>query len=295
MFIFSFGGKRPLKTVRFLPLNGVVMIDGKLFTVSDFAKFSRTTRDTLHHYDKIGLLSTVMRGENNYRYYSSVQLGLVNVIRTLQELGLSLTEIKALKNERTPENTEELLTNQLGEIDSKINDWVRARKLLFTLQRTIQSALNVDEQAIQIQFMPAEAIVLGGLNDYSMGRNDYDALLAFYHDMSKKYPDMDMNYPVWAFFSEDRAKRGDWAFPDRYYFYNPEGHDKRPAGLYAVGYTRGGYGQCGDLYTRIIDYIGRNGFEICGGSFEEYPLNELSVSNDTNYLVRAMVAVREKK
>ena len=271
------------------------MAGNRLFCAGAFAKFSRTTRDTLHHYDKIGLLSPALRGENNYRYYSSGQLAVVNVIRTLQELGLSLIDIKILKDNRTPENVDEIFIRQIEKIDLKINDWVSARKLLFTLQKSIHSVLNIDEQAITIQFLPAEAIMLGDLNDYSRGRNDYDALFTFYHDMSKKYPNLDTNYPVWGCFSEDRIKRGDWVWPDRYYFYNPEGYDKRPASLYAIGYTRGGYGQGGDLYNKIIEFIDMNGFEICGEAFEEYPLNELCVSNDSNYLIRVMITVREKK
>jgi len=268
---------------------------GRLFSVGDFAKFSRTTRDTLHHYDKIGLLSPLSRGENNYRYYSIGQLAVVNVIRTLQELGLSLAEIKKLKDNRTPENVDEVFIRQIEMIDLKIDDWVRARKLLYTLQKAIHSVLNVDEQAITIQFMPAEAMILGGLNDYSRGRNDYDALYTFYREISKKYPNLDMNYPVWGAFSADRIKRGDWKWPDRYYFYNPEGHDKRPASLYAIGYARGGYGQAGDLYNRIINYIGDNGFEICGNAYEEYPLNEICVDDDKNYLIRVMITVCEKE
>ena len=268
---------------------------GRLFSVGDFAKFSRTTRDTLHHYDKIGLLSPLSRGENNYRYYSIGQLAVVNVIRTLQELGLSLAEIKKLKDNRTPENVDEVFIRQIEMIDLKIDDWVRARKLLYTLQKAIHSVLNVDEQTITIQFMPAEAIELGDLNDYSRGRNDYDALFDFYHEINKKYPNMDMNYPVWGCFSEDRIKQGDWKWPDRYYFYNPEGHDKKPASLYAIGYARGGYGQSGDLYNRIIDYISDNGFEMCGNAYEEYPLNEICINNDENYLIRVMITVCEKK
>jgi len=271
------------------------MASNKLFSVGDFAQFSRTTRDTLHHYDNIGLLSPMSRGGNNYRYYSGRQLAIVNVIRTLQELGLSLTEIKTMKDNRTPENVDEALMRQIEKIDIKINDWVRARNLLFTLKNIIHSVLSVDEQTITIQFMPAEAIILGDLNDYSRGRNDYDALLSFYHGISKKYPNLNLNYPVWGYFSEERIKQWDWKWPDRYYFYNPEGHNKRPSSLYAIGYTRGGYGQCGDLYNRIFDYINSNNFEICGDAYEEYPLNELCIYDDTNYLIRVMITVREKK
>ena len=272
----------------------MLMKDHTFFTISDFAELSRTTRDTLLYYDKIGLLSPVYRGENNYRYYSGRQFTIVNVIRTLQELGMTLDEIKSWEDGRTPESTDELLSYQIKQIDAKIGEWVRAQKLLFTLRKSIHSTLNVNEKEITVQFLPAEAIILGDLNDYSQGRNDIDALLSFYRVINEKYPDLNLNYPVWAIFSEDRIKHGDWDFPDRYYLYNPEGHDKRPAALYAIGYTRGFYGQHDELYRRMIHYIDRNRLEICGNTFEEYPLNEVSVSDDSNYLIRVMISVQAK-
>jgi len=264
-----------------------------LFSVNDFAKFSRSTKDTLLYYDRIGLLSPVSRGENNYRYYSHGQLAIVNVIRTFQELGMSLSEIKDIKDDRTPEDVYDLYARLIEKINSKIEDWVGARKLLLTLRGSIRNVLNVNEEVVTVQYMPAEAIILGDINDYGRGRNDYDALLRFYHSMSDKHPDLNFNYPVWGFFSEARIKRGDWVWPDRFFFYNPEGHDKRPAALYAIGYARGGYGQCDGLYRRIIEYIDKNGFEICGDAYEEYPLNELCVADNTGYLIRVMITVRE--
>ena len=266
-----------------------------LFSVSDFAKFSRTTKDTLLHYDKIGLLSPVLRGENNYRYYSSEQLAFVNVTRILQALGMSLAEIKDVKDHRTPELIDEVFERQLGYIELKIEEWSRARKLLHTYRKVLNSVFNVDEKAITVQFLPAEAIILGDINDYSRGKNDYDALYDFYHAIVEKYPNLNLNYPVWALFSEERIKRGDWTWPDRFYFFNPAGYDKRPGALYAIGYKRGGYGQCDELYRRIIDYIDKNGFEICGDAYEEYPLNEVCLTEENNYLIRLMITVREKK
>jgi len=264
------------------------------FSVNGFAIFSRTTRDTLLHYDKIGLLSPASRGSNNYRYYSAGQLAVINVIRTLQKLGMSLDQIKKLRDNRTPAIVNEFFLQHIDSIDEKIESWVRAQKLLFTLRKTINDVMDINEDSISIQFMPAEAIILGDINDYSRGRNDFDALLSFYHMMNERYPDLDLNYPVWGFFSEERIKQGDWVWPDRYYFYNPEGRDRRPAAQYAIGYTRGGYGQCGNLYNRLFDYIEQNGYEISGDVYEEYPLNELCVNDDNNYLIRVMVTVSKK-
>jgi len=268
--------------------------DKKLFTVNEFALLSRTTRDTLIHYDKIGLLKPMARGENNYRRYSGGQLAVVNVIRTLQELGMSLEEIKGHKDNMTPALVNEILEQQNLKINQKIEEWIRAQKLLFSLRKTINSVLNVEEDQITIQFMPAEAIILGDLNDYSRGRNNFDALLSFYQAMHEKYPDLDLNYPVWGTLSESRIREGDRVWPDRFYFYNPEGHDKKAAALYAIGYTRCGYTQGGHLYKRMFEYIDDHGFEICGDAYEEYPLNEVCIIDNTNYLMRVMIAVRER-
>lgn len=267
----------------------------ELFSLTDFAKFSGTKRDTLCNYDRIGLLSPIMRDEkNNYRYYSGGQLAVVNVIRTLQALGMSFAEIKKLIDNRTPEQINTLLLNQIDKIEQMIDRWVSARRLLSTLQKSIYPVLNIKENAIKIEYLQAEAIILGGVNDYSNDKKDYEALYNFYDELNKKYPGLDLNYPVWGMFSEERLKYGDWDFPDRYYFYNPRGYDERPAGLYAIGYSRGSYGKCDELYKRLVEYIDGNDFEICGNGYEEYPLNEICVSDEENYLVRVMITVQKK-
>ena len=265
-----------------------------VFSIADFGKLSRTSRSTLLYYDKIGLLQPVARYENNYRCYSHTQIATINLIRTCQALGMSLEEIKQLGNDRSPEMVNEVLGRQITQVDEKINSWISARKLLTTLKNVVGPMLTVDEKAITVEYVPAELIVLGGINDYSDSKNDYVALNNFFEECNNKYPDMNLNYPVWAMFSEERIRNGDWSWPDRYYFYNPDGYDKRPAANYAIGYMRGGYGQCGPLYERLIAYIDRNGYEICGPAYEEYPLNELCYLTEEEYLVRIMIIVRKK-
>lgn len=266
-----------------------------LWSIAKFAKFANISRHQLMHYDEIGLLSPASRGEENkYRYYHSTQIVFVNLIRTFQKLGMSLEEIKSIVDNRAPELVDELLMRQAKKVDAKIDEWVNAKKLLLTLQKSIHSGINVDENEILIRHLPAEAIILGDLNDYSRGRNDFDALPDFYYAMSKKYTGLDISYPAWGRFSERRIKQGDWKWPDRYYFYNPEGHDRRPAAFYAIGYKRGFYGQGDELYKRLIKYIDEQGFEICGDAYEEYPLNEVSVSNGDDYLMRVMITVQKK-
>jgi len=270
------------------------MLSNGLFTIHEFAERAHVTRDTLLHYDKVGLLPPVERAANNYRYYSDTQFSIMKYIRILQELGMTLEEIKELKDKRSPERFAKLYTEQIAQIDQKIEDWVRARKLLLTLQKNVKSVENIDEGKISVEFLPAEAIVLGELNDFSRGRKSHDAVFSFRNDISEKYPELDLNFPIWATYSQESVKRGECDLPERFYYYNPEGYDRRPAGQYAIGYTRGDYGQNRALLKRLCEFIDANNYEICGNAYEEYPLDELCIVNESEYLIRIMIRVRTK-
>jgi len=206
---------------------------------------------------------------------------------------MTLDEIKNLKDRRTPEIVDEVFTNQIEKIDKNIEEWIRARKLLLSLKKSIQSVSDIDEDEITIQFVQTESIILGEENDYSNGRTFFDTLLSFYESIGKKYPDLDLDHLVWGFFSAERVKRGDWIGADRFYCYNPEGYDERPSALYAVGYMRGGYGDGDRLFKRIIDYIKKNNFEISGPAYVEFPLNEVFIKDPGDYLMRILITVRE--
>jgi DNA-binding transcriptional MerR regulator len=266
-----------------------------IFSISAFAKYSRTTKDTLLHYDRIGLLSPEIRRENGYRYYVPGQLAVMNVIRTLREIGLSLEEIKGLIDSRNPKNFDATFDLQIEKVDKKIEELRSSRTLLKTLHHYINVGLAVDEESLSIQYLPEALIILGEENDYSGGGDDFDALNIFYEKTMEKYPGLNLNYPVWGVFCGERIRNKDFKWPNRFFFYNPNGDKKREAGEYAVGYTRGGYGQCADQYLKLLDYIEKKGYIVSGDCYEEYILNEISIVDSTNYLIRLMLRVERDK
>jgi DNA-binding transcriptional MerR regulator len=270
-------------------------MDKKNFiSIGELARLSRVTRATLIHYDKIGVLKPVYIAENNYRYYSIMQIGWVNLIRTMQVIGMSLKDIISVTERRTPEIILKLFSEQISHINNTIAEQLEARKLLRTLQATIENSLAIDENIIELIWEKAQPIFLGPQNDYSNGRTDWDAFPDFYHYCEKKAPHINLNYSVWGMFSGERIKKGDWKYPDRYYLNFPDGEDKKPEGWYVVGYTRGYYGQTGGLYPKMLEYISENNLEICGPAYETYPLNEIAVQDANNYLIRISIAVKEK-
>ena len=68
-----------------------------MFSIGEFARLGGVSVRTLRHYDEIGLLrpATVDPG-TGYRGYSAQQLGQLNRIMALKELGLSLTQARRL-------------------------------------------------------------------------------------------------------------------------------------------------------------------------------------------------------
>ena len=65
-----------------------------MFKIGDFSKIARVSGRLLRYYDNIGLLSPRrIDPQTGYRYYSAEQLGRLNRILALKELGLSLEQI----------------------------------------------------------------------------------------------------------------------------------------------------------------------------------------------------------
>lgn len=67
-----------------------------MFTVSDLAKASQVTADTVRHYVKLGLLNPTRDCENGYKLFSSNDITRVHFIRNAKSLGFTLKEISEI-------------------------------------------------------------------------------------------------------------------------------------------------------------------------------------------------------
>jgi MerR family transcriptional regulator, thiopeptide resistance regulator len=67
-----------------------------MFRIQKFAQLANVTVRTLHHYDRLGLLSPTLRSASGYRLYRMEDLGQLERILVLRYLGLSLREIADL-------------------------------------------------------------------------------------------------------------------------------------------------------------------------------------------------------
>lgn len=89
-------------------------------SISDMAKLHNISRQTLIHYDKIGLFKPMHTDENGYRHYTHRQVPFLREICFLKDIGISLQDIKKHFQERNPQNASALLSERKKIIDNEI-------------------------------------------------------------------------------------------------------------------------------------------------------------------------------
>lgn len=79
-----------------------------MLTIGQFAELAGVSSRTIRFYESLNLIPSSQRHENNYRYYDKSQVLIVKKIRSLQDLGFSLDEIR-----QVIQTTDAELKNQL--------------------------------------------------------------------------------------------------------------------------------------------------------------------------------------
>jgi DNA-binding transcriptional MerR regulator/effector-binding domain-containing protein len=94
-----------------------------MFSIGEFARLGTVSVRTLRHYDEIGLLRPAkVDPETGYRGYSAEQLGRLNRIVALKELGLSLTQTRQLLDGITLEELQGMLMLRRAQLEHELEE-----------------------------------------------------------------------------------------------------------------------------------------------------------------------------
>ena len=131
--------------------NRTIMSEKMKFKIGEFSQLMQVTVKTLRHYEQKGLLIPNEVDEwTGYRYYFVGQMQKLNSIRTLQQLGFSLDEIRELYEEDLHTPSIQLLNEKINEAEQQLQklilrrtqllDWVNSRNKIKTMEKfSIQS------------------------------------------------------------------------------------------------------------------------------------------------------------
>lgn len=156
-------------------------------TTGEFANICRVKKQTLFHYDQIGILSPELMGDNGYRYYSYLQLDTFNAISMLKELDMPLAEIKRYLDSRNASDFLELLEQQNHLVDEKIEELQWLKKFIGGRIATTREGITAEHGKIYLETRPEEYYII---SEYSGGITDPDIYaslgqhMAYNHDNS---------------------------------------------------------------------------------------------------------------
>lgn len=110
----------------------------KVLTIGEFASLCGTTVQTLHVYDRKGVLHPSIVGEQGYRYYDPLQVYVFHTIAYLKRCGRSLREIKEYLHDNALDSEQgkqygrdiEALEQRIAELKSSVRQ-IKATEYFF--------------------------------------------------------------------------------------------------------------------------------------------------------------------
>ncbi|MFE4123961.1 MerR family DNA-binding transcriptional regulator [Priestia sp. YIM B13486] len=265
----------------------------RYFTTGEFANLCRVKKQTLFHYDEIGLLSPQIKKENGYRYYLYEQFEVFQVIALFKEFGVPLKEIKTLLTDKNPRNMITLLKEKAFEIEEKIKHLNHLQAIIQTRLQLTEHALRTDFSSISVQHLEEETFMISE-NILEEADQKYTTVipeLIHYTQLHK----LDRGYPIGAMLAREQIQKHEFNNYKHLYVKIPEARGKvhchiRPQGLYVVGYQRGD--ESDHTYNRIIRFVEEQGLKIGKYAYEEYMIDEVMADGIENSVTRIQLQVR---
>ncbi len=267
----------------------------KLFKTGEFAALCGVPKDTIFHYDHIGILTPTKVDESSgYRYYSVRQLRTFDMIAALKRLGMSLAEIKDYLDRRNPQAFLSLLLQQQESL-------ARERRQLNQLEELITGSISATELALTAPIGQIHLEQMGQAHYVAIAAQDYahfdePQYLLRVRELFQRVREQDsLNFSPGDIIRKEKLEKEifledyhfSWVSPDA----DIENIQCKPAGTYAVLYHQGGYDTLETACETLCRWVWANGYEIVGHLYEEDLLHNLSCADATSYIFKIYVQV----
>ncbi|GGB32711.1 hypothetical protein GCM10011409_07670 [Lentibacillus populi] len=113
-----------------------------------------------------------------------------------------------------------------------------------------------------------------------------------------KQEELETGYPIGGLIRQEQVDAGDYWNYSHFYMRVDQPDLAEPfikkAGKYVIAYHKGSYMTIQETYEKMKTYLSKEGYRICGDSFEEYVIDEVSVCGEDNYVTKIMIQLEEK-
>ena len=259
-------------------------------SIQEFSKISGVESSRLRFWDEIGLFTPQQRNpENNYRYYSVVQLIALNFVTVLSELQIPLKTIADLRKERDPEKLLDLLEKQEKQMDMEMRDLRQRYSIVHARRELINVGMKADENAVSVRRMDETPMILWPRNTYGEGDSFIEPLAAHIAFAEERH--INLSFPVGGYHDDMASFALAPERPDHFLSIDPLGVHLRKEGDYLTGYARGYFGEMGDLPERMSAYAREHGIKTAGPVYTVYLFDEISSQDYAQYLAQCCVLI----
>lgn len=266
------------------------------YSTGEFAKLCHTTKETLFHYDKLGLLKPDIVKENGYRFYLSKQYFEFDLIKVLQEAKMSLKEIQLFMTERNNQNFINILNEKNIQLENE-------KKKIEKMQYRISQAISMTEYGMKTKHrmpyieecqeehlltitLPKSELSDKGMMEYVSQHLEY----CYHHQLTEELP-------LGTIIYQEQLLEKNY-LENRYYVrldkkVNDTHYWLKPKGLYAILLHEGFYDTINESFDLLFQYIKANHYQICGAAYEYEIHNYFTVSDTNRYLIQISLPVEK--
>lgn len=273
------------------------MNDKEYFSTAEFASMANISKQTLIYYDNSGIFHPIYKDENNFRYYSLEQFEALDTLISLKDIGVPLKEIKEYLTNKNIENLVDLMKNKKEMIDNHINN-------LILIRDKIESKTLKLERVIKNQHITEPYFKMFDEEYFFISRvdsSDYKKIMIKISNFIKCIKDndkLDSGNSIGGIIKKHDILNGN--FNNIKYIcikvnnntINYDIHIK-PSGIYACINHRGSYNTTYISYTKLINFIEKNGYEIIGDSYEDELIGYLLSKSKEEYLIQLSILVKK--
>ncbi|OLS40096.1 MerR family transcriptional regulator [Bacillus sp. MRMR6] len=269
---------------------------GRYLTTGEFAKLCKVNKQTLFYYDQIGLLSPVWKNEKGYRYYSIHQIELFFVIDLLKELDMSLSDIQAYMQNKSPEGFLSLMYQKKNEI-------VKKRQEIEAKERIIEAKIALMEEASYLRFdqvtvetLPAATFYLSRNIENIMNEEFFGAVSDFIDELNVSH--LDTGYPIGAMTKREQVVKGEYANYSYLYIKQPNPKAGYPyfqtlEGDYLIGYHIGDEKTIPNTYKRLFTEMDRLQLALGEYVLEEYIYDTIVKNQKEQFVTKIIIHVKK--
>ncbi|MBK5253669.1 MAG: MerR family transcriptional regulator [Peptostreptococcaceae bacterium] len=265
------------------------------FRTGEFAEIVGVSKQTLIHYDKIGLFSPEITDSNKYRYYSHNQLETFPVISMLKELGVPLEQIKSTITHGSPTVLLDLLNTKKSQIDERIRRLNWCKKFIDEKIHLTEEGNCIEPDTFYIKRFPEEYMIrVETPIGVSPSGKYVSASIVKLFNYCKKLG-VNSSFSVGAIIPLSQLKKTSYSFSHLYTIVEKTDEIKDLAydssGNYLVYYSNKGYTKVLENCHKLLEYGNARDMNLGNCIYEDNILDDLSGRSPNSYMIRLAIEI----